>query len=475
LGRGATAVLETRAAKFLLNNQVGQVSKCGTFQSALDDLKWTLRIGIFPEANRANKRLIANRMIKNYGIRFGFFPSRYLNFNGIIFATVLATVCSCSQKGAKKVTETDAPRSVSTARADIRPMQRTLTVNGSFAAREVATLSVKVPGRLDTILVDIGSVVKKGDVLARIEQVDYKLRVEQAKATLEQARARLGLSPKGDNDKIDIKTNSVVQQAKAVLDEARKNRDRIKELAKSKILSQAELDTAEADYTVAVGKYQNALEDIRERQALLVQRRAELNLAQKQFVDSTIVAPFDGIVQQRRASVGEYLTAGTPLLEVANVDPLRLQLQVPEREAARIRQGQSVEIAVDGSTNLYSASISRVSPMLSQSNRLLIVEADVPAKPELRPGLFARATIVIQEDDPALAIPESAVTSFVGLEKAFVIEKGKASERSITTGRRKNGFVEIVTGLKPGDSVILDAEKVRAGQAVIEEANAKAG
>jgi multidrug efflux pump subunit AcrA (membrane-fusion protein) len=105
---------------------------------------------------------------------------------------------------------------------------------------------------------------------------------------------------------------------------------------------------------------------------------------------------------------------------------------------------------------------------------VLTVEADVPAKPDLRPGLFAQATIVVSKNDLALSVPESAITSFVGLEKLFVIEDGKAIEKSIRTGRRSGGFVEILSGVKAGDVIVLNPGKVRSGQAVIEEADAKA-
>jgi len=353
-------------------------------------------------------------------------------------------------------------------------MERTITVTGSFNARERATLSVKVPGRLEKIEVDVGSVVKKGDLLAQIEREDYELHVRQAEATLAQARARLGLASNADDDKIDLEKTPVVQQAKALLGEAQKNRDRVIELTKEKIASAAELDSVEAAYTVALGKYQDALQDVRERQALLVQRRAELEVARKQLFDSTILSPFDGIVQQRRASLGEFLAMGTPLLVVATIDPLRLQLQIPERESSHVAPGQPIRVTVGGSTNIFSARLDRVSPMLSESNRMLMAEADVPAAPALRPGLFAQAVIIIKTNDPALGIPESAVTSFIGLEKAFVIKDGVAVEKGINTGRRERGYVEVLSGIGEGERVIVDAEKIRAGQPVTEEADAKA-
>lgn len=391
----------------------------------------------------------------------------------LAFALLPFGACSRNADAQKKLPENAAPQPVKTVKAEIKPMERSVTVTGSFNAREQATLTVKVPGRLEKIAVDVGSVVKKGDVLAQIDRTDYELRAEQARAALAQARARLGLPLEGDDDKIDLEKTGPVREAKALLEEATKNRKRIRELTRDKISSQSELDTVEAAYTVAATRYETALEDVRERLALVGQRRAELNLAQKQLTDSRVLAPFDGIVQQRRASLGEFLETGTPLLVVADVNPLRLRLEVPERESLRVRVGQPVRVTVGHSTNVYSAEVARVSPMLSQTNRMLVVEADVPARTELRPGLFAQASIVVSKNDPALSVPEAAITSFVGLEKVFVVENGKALERSVRTGRRNNGFVEILFGIKAGDKVILNPGKLRSGQAVIEEGNAK--
>src|SRR5439155_181833 len=122
-------------------------------------------------------------------------------------------------------------RTVKTARVESRPMERAVTVTGSLAAQEQATLSVKVPGRLQTIEVDLGSVVKQGEVIAQVERQDYELRSKQAAATLAQSRALLGLPLAGLDDRVDPANASLVKQAKAVLEEATQNRARVASLS----------------------------------------------------------------------------------------------------------------------------------------------------------------------------------------------------------------------------------------------------
>ena len=273
---------------------------------------------------------------------------------------------------------------------------------------------------------------------------------------------------------MDIEQTATIRQAKALLEEARRNRDRVKQLTVDKVAPQSELDTVEAAHTVALTRCQDALETIRGRAALVVQRRAELNLARKQLEDSTTTAPFDGIVHQRLANLGEYVQAGAPLLVIAGVNPLRLRLEVPERLSTSIRPGQRARVTVGGSSNVVSAEIKRVSPILIQANRMLLVEADVPAASPLRPGLFAQAEIIVSENDPALCVPADAVTSFVGIEKVFVVKDGKAQEKNITTGRRHGRLVEVLSGLAAGEVVVLNPGRLRSDQPVVEEANAAA-
>ena len=359
-----------------------------------------------------------------------------------------------------------APRVVKTARVVEMPVGQTVTVNGTLAAYDHTTVSVKVPGRLKSISVDLGTVVRRGQVIAQLEPEDYKLRVQQAEAGLAQARARLGLTPDGTDDRVDPERTATVRQAQAVLDEARFNRSRAQKLVEQGVVSRAEFDSADSSYKVAQGRYQDALEEIRNRQALLSQRRSELALAAQQLAATSILAPLAGIVQEKRTSVGEYLAAGTPVVDIVQMDPLRLQAEVPERDAPNVRSGQNVRVTVEGDANVYLGQIRRLSPTIKEQNRMLIVEADVRNNGRLRPGSFAHAEIVTSDTSMAVTVPSKAVVIFAGIEKVIIVENGKALEKPITTGRRINEWTEVLAGIKVGDSVVVDPGNLQSGQAV---------
>jgi multidrug efflux pump subunit AcrA (membrane-fusion protein) len=359
-----------------------------------------------------------------------------------------------------------AARAVTVATATDQVMERTVAVIGSLAAHDEATLSVKVPGRLQTLAVDLGSSVRQGQLIAQVEPKDYELQLIQAEALLSQARARLGLTLTGEDEKVDSNQTSTVKEAKARLEEARKNRDRIVELNEQGILSQSERETADAAHEVAANRFRDALEEVNNRLAQLAQRRAEVEIARQQLADTVIRAPFDGAIQVRRASPGEYMIAGTPLVTIVRTDPLRLRVEAPERESAAIRPGQKVRVWVEGNPAAHVGTISRVSPAIDRQTRMLLVEADIPNDGSLRAGSFVRAEIVTRDDQRSLSMPTDALVTFAGIEKVFVVERDKAVERPVSIGRRGTNWVEVVNGVKAGDVVVLNPGNLQTGEAV---------
>jgi RND family efflux transporter MFP subunit len=193
----------------------------------------------------------------------------------------------------------------------------------------------------------------------------------------------------------------------------------------------------------------------------LAQRRSELDLARQQLIGTTVYAPFDGIVEQKIASIGEFLAAGAPVATIVKVNPLRFRAEVPERDASSVRAGQQVRVTVEGDMNAHNGRVVRLSPSITEQNRVLIVEAEIVNSGLLRPGSFARAEIVTSDSTMAVTVPASA-----GIEKVITVEGGKAKEKPITTGRRLGEWTEVLAGVNVGESVIADPGNLQSGQAV---------
>jgi RND family efflux transporter MFP subunit len=387
-----------------------------------------------------------------------------LVFGALIFSSCKSDYPASARQGRPE--DNKSARQVKTVAVVEAPFGESVTANGTLAAFDQTTISVKVPGRVRTITVDLGSIVRRGQAIAELEPTDYKLRVQQAEAALAQARARLGLAPDGTDDSVDPEQTATVRQARAVLDEARFNRDRAAKLVEQGIIAKADFDTANATFKVAEGRYQDAFEEIRNRQGVLAQRRSELALARQQLKDTAVVAPIDGVVQEKRTSAGEYLAAGAPVVTVVKIDPLRLRAEIPERDSRNVRTGQNVRVTVEGDQNVYVGQIKRLSPVIAEQNRMLVVEADVRNNGSLRPGSFAHAEIVTNDAKMAVTVPNNAIVTFAGIEKVIIVQNGKALEKPITTGRKTSEFTEIVAGINVGEKVVVDPGNLQSGQSV---------
>ncbi len=350
-------------------------------------------------------------------------------------AAVLAAAAAagCGSEPASRADEGggEERRTVRVVAAAEGALPEVVAVSGTLAAEEEVELGLKVAGRLGSVPVDLGSRVGRGEVLARLAPIDFELRVRQAEAALEQAR------------------------------------DRAQALFTEQLLPKADLDEAEASFQVAEARYQDARDEVLNRRALLAQRRSELELARQQLADSVLLAPFAGAVRERRATPGQFVAAGQPIVTLVRIHPLRLRLDVPERAAAKVRTGQEVRIHVEGDPRPYLGRVARLSPAIEESNRTLLVEAEVPNRDgALRPGTFAAAEIVTSTDRPVVFVPASAIVTFAGIEKVLTVEDGVAVEKRVRTGRRVEGQVEIVEGLAAGEGVVVEPGNLVGGQAV---------
>ena len=350
------------------------------------------------------------------------FVSHCISVSSLLLALALL---SCGKADAPKgERQATAARAVRVARVELQPMERTLQVVGTLSAHEETIVAAQVAGQIEKYRVDLGDQVTAGQELALIDTTSYEALARQSAANVAKARANA--------------TN------------AAQNLKRTQELQKEKIASGSDLDQAVAESGSAQAEV-NSAEAADAIAALNVQR-------------SRVKAPFDGAVAERIASVGSYAAVGTPIVRVVKTDPLRLRLEVPERESTLVRVGQSVRVTVEGDTNVYAGTLARVAPSLRAASRVLLAEADVPAQGSLRSGLFARAEIVVNAGEPALSLPADTLITFAGLEKVVLVVEGKALEKTVVTGRRGAGWVEIVSGLNAGQTVVLEPAGLRTGQ-----------
>jgi RND family efflux transporter MFP subunit len=333
---------------------------------------------------------------------------------------------------------------------------------GSLIADEVTVVGAKVGGRVATVRFDLGDTVAAGAELAVLDQEEFKLQISLAEAQLTQARAALGLAPASPVESLKPESAPPVREAKAVWEEVIARIERLKPLAARNAVTKDELEQALADEGVASAKYSAAVNGVREKIALIGVRAAELSVAQQRMDDTTIHAPFEGLVQQRHVAPGTYLQVGDAVATLVRTSTLRFRGTIPERHAYRLAVGQQVTLHIESVPQPLVASITRISPNVEEMNRSLAFEAEVPnADGRLRAGLFAEAEVVVDAEAVALVVPRSAIVEFAGAEKVWKLVEGVAQEQTVQTSRRDDKVVEIVGGLAAGDAILVQASEGR--------------
>lgn len=374
------------------------------------------------------------------------------------FCLVLATGCTPSATNAAAKPQ-PVPRAVTLVQAGAMPMPRVLDVTGVLAAQEELVLGFQVAGRLRVMNVDAGDRIQGGQMLAELDQADFELARARSRAMRTASRVKLGLPADGEETVVDVESAALVREALAVLAEARLARDRTSELVRGNLRSQAELEVVEAANLVAESKVQAAREQVRTWIAECQQRDVELQQSLKNLQDSKLLAPWAGRVADRRAVAGQFVQAGSAVLVLLRTDPMRLRLQVSERQAQDVRVGMTVRFTVDGGgAAVRSGVVRRIGASIERVNRTLLVEAEVANGDDaLRPGSFCRASIVLQEDQSVVAVPKTAVVTFAGIDRVYEVEGNVAKERVVVLGRRQGDMVEIQRGVETGLKIVEDA------------------
>jgi RND family efflux transporter MFP subunit len=281
---------------------------------------------------------------------------------------------------------------------------------------------------------------------------------------------RLGLPPTGTSEDVDLEKTAFVREARAQMDSARARLDRATQLLEKGLLAKADLDTVSGAYKVTEAQYADALDEGKNRQGVLAQRRSELEIARQQLKDAVLEAPIAGAVRQRHANVGQYLAAGAPVVTLVQMNPLRLRTEIPERDALDIRIGMLVRVTVEDAAGSYQGKVVRLSPAIDETSRTLLVETEVSnANNSLRPGAFARAEIVASSSQRALMLPATSVVTFAGIDRVFTVQDGQASEKRVRTGRHTAAGVEILEGVSPGELVVVEPGNLTDGEKVAPE------
>ncbi len=335
----------------------------------------------------------------------------------VSLATLSGAASGCKKSVAASGPAKDDPIvKAATATVTEQPMPHKLALTGSLTANESSDVAANASGAVMATFVERGVFVEKGFVLARIDARTAALSAAEAKAQAEGARTSLQL--------------------------AKNECERIDKLFKSGAIAGVEYDRQKGVCETAQFSAESA--------------DARYQMAQKGIADSAVRAPFAGMIAEKMVSAGEYVQPSTKVARVVAIDPLRLELTVPESSVALLRKGLAVTFHVAAfADTAFHGEIRYLGPSLRATSRDLLVEAVLPnADKKLRPGMFATAEVDLGER-PALTMPKTAVRNDGSLRRAFFVVAGRAEERLVKLGEEKGDLVVVEQGAHAGDKVIV--------------------
>jgi RND family efflux transporter MFP subunit len=338
-------------------------------------------------------------------------------------------------------------------------VQRQVDLAGTLLSPDQAKVSSEAAGIVRQVLIDIGREVRAGDPLVRLDAKELSLALARAESALRQTRAQLGMHSTldgVDNPPPDDEIGTV-KNAAANRDDAKAAQERAQQLSKRGIISPVDVQTAETRLKVAEAAYESAVDNARGQKALLQDRRAAFDLAQKKLNDATVRAPITGVISERLVQQGEYIGERTPVATIVQINPLKLRTGVQEKHAGIVQPGLDVEFRVESfGDTVFHGKIEHVSPALDQTMRTFTVEAIVDnTDRRLKPGFFAKGVILTRKDEGVLAVADSAISTFAGVSSVYLVKDGRITQKNVSLGVRQGNNWEILEGLK-GDEVLAN-------------------
>lgn len=374
----------------------------------------------------------------------------------------------------RKATE-QRPVAVTVAPVTFRPIQQAVETVGTLNGYEVVSLASEVDGRVMQIHHDIADRVKPGEPLLVINPADYKLSLQRAEKALQAELSRLGMKTPDPN--YDVERVPAVQQARARMENAALQRQRMETLVVRNAVSQEQLDTAKAEYAVTTAEYNNQVLTAKRALIGLQDLQLAISMAQKKLNDTVVRAPVPSqavpgaaeelayAITSRKVAEGSYVREGSEVFTLVIDRPLKLVVPVPERHAEDVKPGQRVSVTTAASTRVIDGTVARINPAVDPATRTFDVEILVPNREgTLKPGAFAKASIFTREIPRVATVPLEALVSFVGRTKIFLVEDGRAREVVVTPGLQTADWVEIAspqlsdeaTVIVSGQSTVLD-------------------
>jgi membrane fusion protein (multidrug efflux system) len=304
---------------------------------------------------------------------------------------------------------------ITTVKASLETFEDKESAIGSIKGIIDPTIATEISGKVIKLHVRTGSIVKKGALLAEIEQKDYQFQLSLSKAEVRKLEARLA-----NQEKNYLRNLSLV------------DKEFISENALDTIIT--EKNETEEEIEIA---------------------RSKRNIAQSNFDKTRVYSPISGVVEKQVPSIGDFLKIGDPVFQIISNKKLRAHIPFPEKLARKLKSGIPIKLKTPTSTNEITVTIAELKPQLMSDSRSIDIIADIKGQPEWQAGASVKGTVIFSTRE-GIAVPEQSVVLRPAGQVVYIVNKNKVEQRKVTIGINQDGLIEILSGLEENEIVALD-------------------
>lgn len=346
-------------------------------------------------------------------------------------------------------------------------IRETLSISGTIKSENEISVVAKVGGRVKDIYLKEGDLVKRGQLLIKLEDEEIQAQLSQVRAAYDLARTQLQLAQTGARPQEKKQAESAVDMAKAGRDMAEASYLRMKNLYETKAISRQQFEQVETQYKISGAQLDSALqqqsvvdegarkENKEAAEAQVAQAKAAVEYVETMLKSMSIFAPTDGVIFMKMIDKGEMASPGYPLLILVDNNNLYLEAQIGEKDFEKVKINQAVKFQVDAiPSRNFSGKVIKINPVITEFSRSFKLKIRIEDK-DIKSGMFARGEVITQEKKEVVIVPRECIKKAGEKNIVFTVEDKKAKKNEIKIGIINDTIVEVLEGIREGEEIVV--------------------
>lgn len=370
----------------------------------------------------------------------------------VLYAAIAAVAIGCIIVGKNKISSSakGKPTQVTASKTSVevetaKATEKTSgdTYKATLEAYQQGIIASKISAKVLTVSIENGQYVNVGDTIATLDDQDIQNNIKSAQAQLQTYESQLN------------SYQVAMEKYKVNVDDAQRNYDRQKSLFEGKVISQADLDTAEKALNSAKADYDSGNASIQTAQANIESQKITLANYQDNLKNTVIKAPISGVISDKSLNIGQMATQGGVLAKINDISSIYATIQVPQEKISNVKIGQTATVTLDGSDTTYNGTVQTMDLSADATSRVFNCKVKLDnGDKSLLPGVYAKVQLDNDAKTEVITVPVNALVGNEGDYSVFINDNGAAKKQKVTIGETNGNNVEVTSGVQAGDKVI---------------------